>query len=526
MSGHLPAASATPDGPRVVSEVALFGGSFDPPQIAHLLVGAYILGSRPGELWLMPSAHHPFGKRLVPFTQRLRLCQRLAELLGPRARVTPIEEELGGSGRTIDTLRELQRRHPGQAFRLVIGSDILGERHAWKSWDEVCRLAPPILIGREGYPVPPGFTPEITLPGISSTEVRRRLTTGEPLDGLVPFPIIQEIQKLGLYSARTPAAPPPRLDPSPAAVRPGLALLGVGRAGLTLALALRAAGWPPTLLWDRDATRAAAVASLWGAPVLTGPPPPALREVPCWLIAVPDAAIAGLAAELAAAGLVPAAGVALHTSGVLSSRALHPLAAQGMAVGSLHPLAPLTDPLVARGCGSAAPHATPALAGAGFGVEASTAAAAQLARELTSALAGRPLILGAGDKAAYHAGAALAANGLVTLLHDAQRLVSPAIGDPDAALAALVRLASLALAEVERQGPAAALTGPIRRGDEPTVRLHLQALRDDPALRVYRELGLRTLALARQAGAPAEALDRITQLLVEPAQPVETPAAG
>lgn len=179
--------------------VALFGGSFNPPQVAHLLAGAYVLATHDVDLWLMPCARHPFGKRSEPFHRRLHMCQLLAACLGPRAGVTEIEADLGGDGRTIDTVMALCARHPGTEFRLVLGADVLHERHDWKQWDELIRLARPIFLGRAGLPPPEGFEVEITLPEISSSEVRRRLAAGEPVDHLLPREVLCYIQAHGLY---------------------------------------------------------------------------------------------------------------------------------------------------------------------------------------------------------------------------------------------------------------------------------------------------------------------------------------
>jgi len=184
---------------QTTSEVVLFGGSFNPPTVAHLLAGAYLLATRDCVLWLMPCASHPFGKPLTAFAERRAMCELLAEELGPRAAVTTIEEELGGEGRTIDTVRALRQRFPQTAFCLLLGADVLYERHQWKQWDELCHLAPPILLGRSGYAPPPGFEVEISLPPISSTEVRRLLATGEPVDRLVPWRVLRYIRKRGLY---------------------------------------------------------------------------------------------------------------------------------------------------------------------------------------------------------------------------------------------------------------------------------------------------------------------------------------
>jgi nicotinate-nucleotide adenylyltransferase len=93
----------------------LFGGSFDPPHLGHQMACLYLLeGLGAADLWLLPAATHPFGKVLTAFAQRLLLCEALVAPFGGRATVQPIEAELGGAGRTFDTVCALQARHPGR----------------------------------------------------------------------------------------------------------------------------------------------------------------------------------------------------------------------------------------------------------------------------------------------------------------------------------------------------------------------------------------------------------------------------
>ena len=96
-------------------EIALFGGSFDPPHVGHLLAVAYVLATEPiGELWLVPVNEHPFGKRLAaPFEHRATLCEAMIEGAGlRRAHVSRIEAEIGGEVRTVDLLEHLRTTRP------------------------------------------------------------------------------------------------------------------------------------------------------------------------------------------------------------------------------------------------------------------------------------------------------------------------------------------------------------------------------------------------------------------------------
>jgi len=258
-----------------------------------------------------------------------------------------------------------------------------------------------------------------------------------------------------------------------------VAIIGAGRMGRGLSMALLEAGVDATLL-DRtrrpeDTLRAALV-----------------------LLAVPDDAIAGVAADLAHGRTVSERHVVLHLSGLLDRDALRDLAATGAALGSFHPLQSIADPSTASA----------GLRGAFAGVEGDERAI-DAAERLAGVLGMQAVRLAPGAKATYHAGAVIASNYLVVLASVAEGLARQA-GVPAAEARQLYlplirgTVTNLAL------GPAEALTGPVRRGDAATVRRHLAALAPgDRAL--YRALGLVALGLAREAGlaeAPAGAVER------------------
>jgi len=189
------------------------------------------------------------------------------------------------------------------------------------------------------------------------------------------------------------------------------------------------------------------------------------------LLALPDAALPAAAAVLARR---PQAAVALHTSGSLDASALEPLRATGSAVGSLHPLKafpePLPDPSEARGVF--------------FAVDGDPAAR-ELAWRLAAAWGGVPGDVPAAARPLYHFAATLAAGGTVTLLAVAAEVASR-LDLPQAVAQAVVRgyleLARGALAAAARtldagRSPAAAITGPVARGDAEAFRRQIEALR-------------------------------------------------
>ena len=185
------------------TSVALFGGSFNPPHVAHQMVALYVLEtSRVDQLWWVPCFKHAFDKPLASFENRLRMCELAAKGLGARARVTEIERAIGGPSRTINTVRRLRDLHPKVKFSLVIGSDITAELHAWHGITELQKLVEFIVIGRRAAVGAADHTP-ITMPEVSSTEVRQLLRAGKSAEGLVPRTVLDYVYRHGLY--REPA---------------------------------------------------------------------------------------------------------------------------------------------------------------------------------------------------------------------------------------------------------------------------------------------------------------------------------
>lgn len=146
--------------------------------------------------------------------------------------------------------------------------------------------------------------------------------------------------------------------------------------------------------------------------------------------------------------------VVAHLSGVLSLEVLAPHARRA----SLHPLVSLPGDNVGTGA---------VFAGSWFAV-----AGDPLARRLVEDLGGRPVVVSAENRAAYHAAAVVASNHLVALLGQTER-IAESVGVP---LEAFLELAAASVDNVRRLGAAGALTGPAARGDEDTIRAHLEAL--------------------------------------------------
>ncbi|MCP4804692.1 MAG: nicotinate-nicotinamide nucleotide adenylyltransferase [Proteobacteria bacterium] len=169
-------------------EIAVYGGSFNPPHVGHALVASWLRWTgRCDAVWLLPAAEHALDKVLPPFDERVRLCQALASALDA-VEVCTIEGELPTPSYTWNTLSALAERHPEHRFRLVVGADILQETDRWHRWPDIERVFSPIIVGRGGYPDVPGT---ITFPEVSSSDIRARLEAGKPVDHLVPAAVLE-----------------------------------------------------------------------------------------------------------------------------------------------------------------------------------------------------------------------------------------------------------------------------------------------------------------------------------------------
>ena len=173
--------------------VAVYGGSFNPPHVGHAMVSAWLRWTGlADEVWWLPVLGHPFAKDLVPFDERVALCEAVAREL-PAARVSTIEQQLPTPSYTVDTLDALALRFPAHTFRLVVGADVLSEVDRWKDWAGITRRYAPIVVGRQGY-APPAET--VDFPGVSATEIRLRCARGLPIEHLVPAAIAPRVRAL------------------------------------------------------------------------------------------------------------------------------------------------------------------------------------------------------------------------------------------------------------------------------------------------------------------------------------------
>lgn len=289
-----------------------------------------------------------------------------------------------------------------------------------------------------------------------------------------------------------------------------IGLIGPGRAGVGLALALAQAGYS-VRLHGRKKKSLPSPLTLTVSDGAT--PPPWIGETDVVILAVRDDAITPLATSLGKARAVGERHVVLHLSGAQGQEALGPLVSSRAALGSFHPLQTIVEPELAPS----------RLKGAWAAVEGMTRAV-ETGEQLALDLGMRPFRIATKAKAIYHAGAVFASNYLVVVEAVAQRLLRHAgMSDADA-WAALRPLVEGTLENLSRHEPREALTGPVVRGDTATIIRHLESLAIDDA-KLYRALGRAALELAQKQGMDEKTAEKVADALATDLPLVIRPAA-
>jgi len=190
-----------------MERIGLFGGSFDPVHLGHLLVAQAAceeLGL--DRLYFVPAAQSPFKPESAPAPAELRLRMLRLALAGcPHYEVDDQEIRRGGVSYTIDTVRSYAGRFPGAQLFYLIGADHVAQLPKWREAHELARLVEFAVIPR------PGSNPVVAQPpfrlqplrgfplGVSSSQIRSRVRSGLPIQALVPAAVAEAIFQSKLY---------------------------------------------------------------------------------------------------------------------------------------------------------------------------------------------------------------------------------------------------------------------------------------------------------------------------------------
>lgn len=278
-------------------------------------------------------------------------------------------------------------------------------------------------------------------------------------------------------------------------------VVGAGRVGRALIREMVSSGIPVVGAWNRSNEAARETAAQSGVPADSGTLPDT-REAEIVLVCVPDRWISRVVAALVEKGFVYPTQVLLHCSGGVPASVMRVDSGRPASVGCLHPLQTFSH-------GGRSPRSYfMTIEGEDMAAQTATALARQL---------GHPTLrIDADAKALYHAGAVMASNYLITLESAAADLLARAGIPYRTALRALGELLHTAVDNLVDQGPAAALTGPIARGDREVVERHLAVLHQEAPdlVELYRLLGRYTLALATGSGALVPHAGALRRLLL------------
>lgn len=185
----------------------IFGGSFNPVHNGHIELARRLLKlARLDGVWFVVSPQNPFKRNEHLLDDRLRLeMVRLALQDEPRMEASDYEFRLPRPSYMWHTLRAMSKDYPDRRFVLLIGADNWARFGEWYAADKILAAHRVVVYPREGVPLDPAALPAgVTLadtgliPG-SSTEVRRRIACGLPVDGLVPPVVAGFIRKHKLY---------------------------------------------------------------------------------------------------------------------------------------------------------------------------------------------------------------------------------------------------------------------------------------------------------------------------------------
>ncbi|MDQ0059248.1 nicotinate-nucleotide adenylyltransferase [Paenibacillus harenae] len=197
-----------------MSKIGIMGGTFDPVHTGHLLA-AEKAREQCGlqEVWFIPSYMPPLKANEPGVSSEHRYGMVEAAVATNDAfRVLDIELKRGGISYSYDTVSELIKRYPGRSFAYIIGSDRINDLCKWHRIEELAELVTFIGLERPAEPAQPGQLPSflkqrltiVEMPpiGISSTDIRNRLTAGHSVQYMVPDTVLEYIRRYGLYESR------------------------------------------------------------------------------------------------------------------------------------------------------------------------------------------------------------------------------------------------------------------------------------------------------------------------------------
>lgn len=199
--------------------IGVFGGTFDPLHHGHLLIALEVRHRLALDRMLLVVANDPWQKAdtgVTPAAVRFALVAEAVEQINRRTgepvlEASDLEIRRGGVTYTADTLAELGESDPGAELFLLVGSDAASGLDTWKRTEEIRAAATTVVVdrgGREGGRPPAGWdhlVVDVPLMEVSSSDLRRRIAEGAPVEALIPPTVIDGIRRLDLYRPSAPS---------------------------------------------------------------------------------------------------------------------------------------------------------------------------------------------------------------------------------------------------------------------------------------------------------------------------------
>ena len=189
--------------------VGLFGGTFDPPHLGHLVTAVNVRHVLKLDLVVLMVANDPWQKHgtreVASAVDRLAMVQ--AAIKGVDGLVAGDDEiSLGGPSFTADTLIAMGQRYKGAELFTIVGDDAAAIFGSWQRASEIAKLSTLVVVDRPGSPLMPPSEfvwnrVEVPRLEVSSTDLRERFVDGRPLDYLVSNEVLKVIAERGLYGA-------------------------------------------------------------------------------------------------------------------------------------------------------------------------------------------------------------------------------------------------------------------------------------------------------------------------------------
>lgn len=191
-----------------MSRIGILGGTFDPPHNGHITIAETAIRKlKLKEVILVPAKTppHKSSEKISSRQDRLTML-RLAVGGKEKIEISEIEFDRRGPSYTVDTLAELRRQNPDDEFYFLIGADNISEMESWHQPEKILEMVKVVAAGRPGFSAAGKFAAMIEsfdmIPvNISSTIIREKVRSNQPISGLLPAAVEEYILKRKLYKS-------------------------------------------------------------------------------------------------------------------------------------------------------------------------------------------------------------------------------------------------------------------------------------------------------------------------------------